>query len=326
MSMLPLPPHVAADPGRLDPEARLASIESEIRLRGAFAHLYTDEDFGSTGVGMYAHPAATRPEAAWRYVWLARDFEAQGDDGAAAHAFWGALVITNTTFASKPDRSRIRRAAYEGLRSSASRRGQWDRAALFELCVVMYDTYLASSTARAADSAFAGVMRAMHAMEATADGALGTSRRAGIASAGMELLGIFADPNNTANNYASAARSNQLVAEQNALVTVLNSTRDKRLQSLDEFVHRTKREMSTVTPSGMFASQEVADLIQGMSVAELAPYLKSLSHVAARWPRVAQALQVHGVAPTSESLSALETNIAAVEAIAFWSILPRENR
>lgn len=138
---------------RKEPVARYADFERQYR-EGVYQDPYWPLEAKYEGLGQLIMPPSVRPEAAWGYVSLGKDSAAKGDYGSAARAYWAALELVSRTIASRPDRERIVRAAYEGLEEVAKARGQrkWER--LMRFCSRLADTYLASSQAETDNTAF----------------------------------------------------------------------------------------------------------------------------------------------------------------------------
>jgi hypothetical protein len=119
--------------------------------RGEPESFYAEE---YTGVATLVYPATTRPAAAFGYVRIGDDFIAGGDFGAAARGYWAALTLLEKTFASRPQKEIIRKAAYKGLQKVSLAQGDTVRAGIMGLSAKLATTYLATEQAVRDDSLF----------------------------------------------------------------------------------------------------------------------------------------------------------------------------
>jgi hypothetical protein len=99
-------------------------------------------------------PPSVRPEAAWTYISLGEDYVETKDWGGASRAYWAALELVSRTVASRPDRERVIRSAFEGLEKVAEARGQQKWAKLMKFSARLADTYLNSRQAAAENAEF----------------------------------------------------------------------------------------------------------------------------------------------------------------------------
>lgn len=136
-----------------DPSARYADFERQYR-EGEYQDPYWPLAAKYEGIGQLVMPPSVRPEAAWAYISLGKDFVTKGDLSGAARAYWAALELVSRTIASRPDRERIVRAAFEGLEGVADARGQKRWGKLMRFCSHLAETYLESPQAEEDNAAF----------------------------------------------------------------------------------------------------------------------------------------------------------------------------
>jgi hypothetical protein len=136
-----------------DPSTRYADFERQYR-EGEYQDPYWPLAAQYEGIGQLVMPPSARPEAAWAYISLGKDFVTKGDLGGATRAYWAALELVSRTIASRPDRERIVRAAYEGLESVAGARGQKKWGKLMRFCSHLAGAYLDSPQVEEDNAAF----------------------------------------------------------------------------------------------------------------------------------------------------------------------------
>lgn len=72
----------------------------------------------------------------------------------AQRAYWSALVLSARTVVSRPEKEKLRRAAFLGLNEVAQRRSQVRWGKIMQFCAHLADTYLTTEQAAADDRAF----------------------------------------------------------------------------------------------------------------------------------------------------------------------------
>lgn len=140
------------------PETRYAEFEQQYR-EGKFEDPYWPLASQYEGFGQLVMPPSVRPGAAWTYISLGDDYLEAKDLGGAARAYWAALELVGKTVASRPDRERIVRVAFEGLEKVAEARGQQKWAKLMKFSSRLADTYLNSPQATKENEEFYELMK-----------------------------------------------------------------------------------------------------------------------------------------------------------------------
>jgi hypothetical protein len=165
LELLPQPAHYdAAALDQKPPAVRYADFERQYR-EGAHQEPYWPLEDKYEGIGQLVMPPSVRPEAAWAYISLGKDFRTNGDLGGAAVSYWAALELVTQTVASRPDRERVMRAAFEGLEAVAEARGQKKWGKLMRFCAHLAQTYLDSPQAQADNARFYAHMETIKTAE-----------------------------------------------------------------------------------------------------------------------------------------------------------------
>jgi len=101
-----------------------------------------------TGLWQLRYPVTHKQELCQQYMALAAEFERAGDDGGASLSLWAALGLVDRTVGSRPDKEKIRLAAFTALAKMAERKGQHRWATLLTLVADLGQAYLASEDAK----------------------------------------------------------------------------------------------------------------------------------------------------------------------------------
>jgi hypothetical protein len=135
---------------RKNPWERLYTFEKQYRSN---AWNYSDQR-PVLGLKALLYPTTQSFGASKTYLSLGNDFNSVNDFGAASRAYWAALTLVNRAFASRPDKERIRKAAYLKLAEIEKRSNHNFSTQLFNLVAYLAGTYLNSSQANADDRKF----------------------------------------------------------------------------------------------------------------------------------------------------------------------------
>lgn len=304
---------------RGDPWARLDRAEQRYRdVAGNFV--------GHTGLDALRYPVTTKVGAAWQYVEAGRDFAARGEHGAAARAHWAALTLARRTFASRPDRERVRRAAYEGLAASARAREQPRWAALLGLCADLARVYLGSPEAGAHREAFEEELarlqeaedRARAAQRAASAALFSAQMKSAIDSANAQIAtASIADPAERLRaqgmiGLSAAQASVKLGLETAEASSAFGAALASIGRGAGEFKAVAAEDVAEVQAGQSFAAVEVAFYLAGAK--PVAPYLERLRSYAKEEPGVRAAIDAYGdLKKQDDPAAALAALVSAVK-------------
>lgn len=274
------------DPGRGNPWQRLAAFEHAYRssLPEDEAWNYAAEYGGSRQL---LYPKSVRKEAAWTYVLVSRDFSARREWAPAARAAWDALALVRKTLGSRPDRERIRRAAYRELAAVARQRQQAQWAELLELCATLIDVYLETPKARSDQHAFYAVIdkvRKAEEAQARAEAAHDRAAVLGAISTGLQQGQAYAAAGNdpqavaqtTLRNFEQTMSFANQIADQAAAI---REAGEGRAAFLHEFAEVVGDDVTDIEAGLSFAAREVSFFL--LSDPERGPYIEAIR----RWGR-----------------------------------------
>ena len=245
------------------------------------------------GARALLHPTHRAIKASRDYVRIAEDFERERELGGASRAYWGALGLVLKARASRPDRERVRWAAFAGLQRIAALRGQPRWSSLLELCAGLASTYLGSAEAQRDETGFAVSFTTVLDREIESRRAAEDAKSASnwqvlgaLANAGLQAGAAAAQGKNLslseqaqlAGEVGTAAKAGQKRerAAMEALAAVLTKIDDagRRLSAA------VADDVAEVEAGGSFVGEQARFYLEVS--AEPAPYLAVLGRLAAR--------------------------------------------
>lgn len=198
-------PNWQADPkiSRMEPAARLQQID---QCGGMYWDLRKNQ--GSSPIRERNYVLES-----WLYLNLGLDYEAKGDGGGAARAYWSSLaVIGSDNIASRAERERIKRSAFEGLARISDAQGQPEYSALLRMAVALETTYIEGAQGRAEHAAFDAERTRIRKAGQKAKRAHAFA----IAGQVVQATAVAVEQGTGRMDAGSAANANQAIAEQSA--------------------------------------------------------------------------------------------------------------
>lgn len=307
----PPPPSVhcpdwQADPyaRRMDPALRLREID---RCGGLYWDLRKTQ-------GPSEIPARRYVLESWMYLSLGLDYEAKGDRGAAARAWWASLsVVGSDNIASRAERERMKRAAFEGLARVSKVEGQTDYSALLTMAAALETTYVDGAQGRAEHAAFDAERTRIRRA------ALKAKRAHAFAIAGQvaQAAAVAVEQGTGRTDAVGAMKANQSIADSSAATEKIFGETMTRINRAQGLLNTASQEDASGVETGKLFSGNLAVALM-VSARDPNEYLKVIHDTAATrgWAGLAQQsadLQASAETLTDADLKALAGSFDELE-------------
>jgi len=258
------------------------------------------------------------------HISLGKDFMTKGDLGGAARSYWAALELVSRTIASRPDRERIIRAAYEGLEAIAEARGQRKWGKLMRFCSHLAGTYLDSSQAREDNANFYAQMNILKTAEQEMEQAQSEANSqlmqglllgafAGVGAAGAFMNGASSQFGNYVGQGVMQLSESKINYDQAvATITDLAGKTNEQYRMI-RFAAAT--DVEEITAANSFVGNEFLFYVKNAK--DPRPYLQLLDRFAANKPQLKSVLTSYSdesrVQATPEFLTKVRDELVQIE-------------